>query len=217
MYEKKDSIELFYDDYCNWQRIKEYKDFLFNSNIAMIAAQLMQSQKVNLFHEHVLVKEPGATKQTPWHQDQPYYCVNGKDNCSLWIPLDPISKYICPEFIRSSHKWNKQFLPTKFFGESYEQYDEEFVKMPNIDKNRNNYDIISWSLSPGDLIAFNFSTVHGAPGNSSANRRRAFSARFTGDDASYAKRKGETSPPFPEVILNHGDRMDSPTFPQIEI
>ena len=215
VYEKKHSKELFFDDYCNWQRIKEYKDFFFNSNIAYLASQLMKSEKVNLFHEHVLIKEPGSTKKTPWHQDQPYYCVNGNDNCSLWIPLDPISKDICPEFICSSHKWNKKFLPTKFIGESYEKKDGEYEKIPDIENNRENYKIASWSLNPGDLIAFNFSTVHGAPGNNSSNRRRAFSARFTGDDATFAKRKGETSPPFPEVKLNHGDPMDSTTFPKI--
>ena len=95
--------------------------------------------------------------------------------------------------------------------------DKEFEKIPDIDSNRGLYDIISWSLAPGDLIAFNFATIHGAPGNNSLNRRRAFSARFTGDDATYAKRKGETSPPFPEVKLNHGDAMDCTTFPQIEL
>ena len=64
VYEEKDGKEIFYDDYCNWQRIEEYKEFIFNSNIAKIAAQLMQSKKVNLFHEHILIKEPGATKRT---------------------------------------------------------------------------------------------------------------------------------------------------------
>ena len=67
VYEKEDDKEIFYDDYCNWQRIEEYKDFIFNSDIAKIAGQLMQSKRVNLFHEHVLIKEPGATKRTPWH------------------------------------------------------------------------------------------------------------------------------------------------------
>ena len=177
----------------------------------------MNSKKVNIFHEHVLIKEPGSTKKTPWHQDQPYYCVNGRDNCSLWIPLDNISKNICPEFICSSHKWNKQFLPTKFLGDNYKQQDEEFEKIPDIDNNRSSYSIVSWSLSPGDLIAFNFSTVHSAPGNSGSSRRRAFSARFTGDDATFIKRKGETSPPFPEINLKHGDKMDSSTFPEISI
>ena len=217
VYEKQGSNELFYDDYCNWQRINEYKDFFLKSNIAKIASELMQSKKVNIFHEHVLIKEPGSSKKTPWHQDQPYYCVNGKDNCSMWIPLDYISKDICPEFIQGSHKWNKKFLPTKFIGDSYDHHDKEFEKIPDIENNKENYNIISWCLEPGDLIAFNFATVHGAPGNNSNIRRRAFSARFTGMDATYAKRKGEMSPPFPEVCLNHGDKMDCSTFPEIVI
>ena len=95
------------------------------------------------------------------------------------------------------------------------EIDQEFEKIPNIENNREKYDILSWTLRPGDLIAFNFSTVHGAPANNSNNIRRAFSARFTGDDATYCKRKGETSPPFPEVKLKNGDKMDSPTFPRI--
>jgi len=217
VYEKEKGKELFYDDYCNWQNITEYEDFFFNSNIAKIASSIMKSKEVRLFHEHVLIKEPGSKKKTPWHQDQSYYCVNGKDNCSLWIPLDNIDKSICPEFIKSSHKWNKKYLPTKFIGEPYKHEDDDFEIIPDIDNNRNKYDITSWSLSPGDLIAFNFSTIHGAPGNSSFIRRRAFSARFTGDDATFAKRKGETSPPFPEVKLKHGDKLNSPSFPQIPI
>ena len=217
VYEKKDDKEIFYDDYCNWQRIEEYKDFIFNSDIAKIAGQLMQSKRVNLFHEHVLIKEPGATKRTPWHQDQPYYCVDGKDNCSLWIPLDKIFKEVCPEYVKSSHSWNKQYLPTKFFGKIYEKQDESLELVPDISGNRQDYDIVSWELNPGDIIAFNFSIIHGAPGNSSPYRRRAFSVRFVGDDATFAKRKGEVSPPFPEVKLNHGDKMDSPSFPKIII
>ena len=156
VYEEKNDKEIFYDDYCNWWRIEEYKDFIFNSDIAKVAAELMQSKKVNLFHEHILIKEPGATKRTPWHQDQPYYCVDGKDNCSLWIPLDKISKEVCPEFVRSSHTWNKKYLPTKFFGYSYEKKDEEFDIIPDISSNRKDYDIATWKLNPGDLLHLTF-------------------------------------------------------------
>ncbi len=215
VYEKIQGNEIFYDDYCNWNRIKQYKDFFFKSDIAIIASELMQSKEVNLFHEHVLIKEPGSKKKTPWHQDQSYYCVNGKDNCSLWIPLDPIAKTVCPEFIRGSHKWNNKYLPTKFFGESYKKKDDEFEKIPDIENERSNFDIVSWDMQPGDIIAFNFSTIHGAPGNLSINRRRAFSARFFGDDATYIKRKGETSPPFPGLTLNDGDKLNSNFFPKL--
>ena len=152
VYEQNNKKELFYDDYCNWNKIDEYKNFIFNSEISNIAKQLMQSKKVNLFHEHVLVKEIGSKKRTPWHQDQSYYCVNGRDNCSLWIPLDEVSKNSSPEFVIGSNKWNKQFLPTKFVGESYEQKDDEFQNVPNIQKNRNDYNIKSWKMNIGDVV-----------------------------------------------------------------
>tara|TARA_Y100001970_G_C14147157_1_gene810534 strand:+ start:273 stop:1070 length:798 start_codon:yes stop_codon:yes gene_type:complete len=213
VYEKNNNKELFYDDYCNWQKIKEYKDFLFNSNLPYLAAQLMISKKVNIFHEHVLVKEPGATKKTPWHQDQSYYCIQGVQNISFWCPLDKIKKETCPEFIIESHKWTQQFLPTKFFGNSYAHHDKEFEKIPDIENNRKKYQILSFELNPGDAIAFNFATVHGAPENKSNSIRRAFSARYTGSDATYIKRKGEMSPPFPELNLKNGDTLDSETFP----
>ncbi|MGL0914455.1 hypothetical protein ACSTCY_22580, partial [Klebsiella pneumoniae] len=45
--------------------------------------------------------------------------------------------------------------------------------------------------------------------------RRVFSARWVGDDASFADRGGVTSPPFPELTLRDGDPLDSPLFPQV--
>ena len=54
-------------------------------------------EKLRLFHEHVLVKEPGADVPTPWHHDQPYYCVDGAQNVSLWAPLDPVGREVVPE------------------------------------------------------------------------------------------------------------------------
>ena len=126
---------------------------------------------------------------------------------------DPVPKNICPEFILGSHKWNKKFLPTKFFGNDYEHKDKDFENIPNIEDNKHLYKIISWKLNLGDAIAFNFSTIHGAPSNISNNKRRAFSVRFTGDDSTYIKRKGEMSPPFPNLTLKNGDILDCETFP----
>ena len=216
VYEESNGKELFYDDYCNWNRIEEYKDFLFNSKLANIASQLMKSKKINIFHEHVLIKEAGAEKKTPWHQDQSYYCVEGKQNISFWCPLDKVNKHSSPEFICKSHTWTNKFLPTKFFGDSYEHIDKDFEKIPDIENSRDKFEILSYDLMPGDIIGFNFATVHGSPGNKSDRVRRAFSARFTGDDARYIKRKGEMSPPFPNINLKNGEILDSDTFPIVK-
>ena len=57
----------FFGDYCNWQRIPEYDDFVRNSPAGAIAGRLMGSRHARFFHEHVLVKEPGTREATPWH------------------------------------------------------------------------------------------------------------------------------------------------------
>jgi len=207
----------FFGDYCNWQRIDEYRNFLFESPAAQVCAELVESNSVRIFHEHVLVKEPGTAQKTPWHHDQPYYCVDGKQLCSLWIPLDNVAKSVCPEFIAGSHQWGKLFLPTKFTGAQYKRDDEKHSLMPDIDATRDDYNILSWDLEPGDCIAFHYLTVHGAPENLSSERRRAFSARLMGDDAVYVERGGEISPPFPglENRLKPGMAMHAEEFPVV--
>jgi len=209
----------FFGDYCNWRRIAEYEDFARNSPAADIAGALMGSRKVNLFHEHVVVKEPGTEERTPWHHDQPYYCVSGNDNVSLWIPLDPVPRERSVEFVRGSHRWDRWFTPTKFVGVDYERDDAGFETIPDIEAARGDYDIVSFALAPGDCAAFHFRTVHGAPGNASKGTwRRAVSFRWTGDDARFVVRKGEMSPPFttfPDCTLKPGDSLDSDLWPVI--
>ena len=208
----------FFGDYCNWRRIEPYRRFVFDSPVGRIAAALMQSRAARLFHEHVLVKEPGTDKVTPWHHDQPYYCVDGRQVVSFWIPLDPVPQATCPEFIAGSQAWGKWFLPRKFSGIDYDHSDPSLEPMPDIDADRDSYDIRSWALQPGDAIAFHFMTVHGAPSNlSSTHRRRGFAVRWLGDDAVYAERSGEVSPPFPglAVRLRTGDPMVDDEFPLV--
>jgi ectoine hydroxylase-related dioxygenase (phytanoyl-CoA dioxygenase family) len=44
---------------------------------ALKLSYLLMFQWVKFYHEHVLNKEPGAEKATPWHHDQSYYPING--------------------------------------------------------------------------------------------------------------------------------------------
>ncbi len=210
----KDGSAPFFQDYCNWSRIPEFEDFVFHSAAAEIAAALMQSQTARFFHEHTLVKQPGGSTVTPWHHDQPYYCVSGQQNVSFWIPLDPVAEPTSLRCIRGSHRWEAEYSPTRFNGTKL--YDHaRFHTLPDIDAHEEDYDIVSWALEPGDAVAFHFRTVHGARGNHTARSRRVFSARWVGDDAAFADRGGVTSPPFPELTLRDGEPLISPLFPQV--
>ena len=206
---------LFFGDYCNWRRIEEYRRAAFDSPAPMIAARMMRSRKVNLFHEHVLVKEAATADPTPWHHDQPYWTVDGSQVCSMWIPLDPVPRETSVEFVAGSHRWGKWFTPKRFV--DLQDHDTgEGEPVPDIDARRDDYTILGWDLEPGDCIVFHGLTLHGAPGNvSSTNRRCAVALRWTGDDARFARRKGYMSPPFEEVTLEPGPPMDCETFPRV--
>ncbi len=207
----------FYDDYCNWQRIEEYKNFIMESPAGEIAARLMRSRTARIYHEHVLVKEPGTEEVTPWHHDLTYYGVDGAQVCSIWLPLDPVPRNACPEFIARSHRSGTLYFPRLFINQqNYADGVAGFETVPNIDAMRENYEILSWELELGDCIVFHMRTVHGAPSTTGLkSRRRGFSTRWLGDDARFAKRPWKTSPPFPEVDLRPGDPMDHPSFPLV--
>lgn len=214
-YTPEGSEGFFFGDYCNWQRIDGYRKFAFESPAAAIAAALMGARKINLFHEHILVKEPDTRERTPWHHDQPYWVVDGTQVCSLWIPLDPVPREMGVEFVAGSHRRGVWYAP-KSFSTDENHPGNEGVTVPDIDARRDEFDLRSFSVEPGDCIAFHALTVHGAPGNTSSNvRRRAVAMRFTGDDARFTRRDGYMSPPFEEVNLEIGAPMDSEHFPVV--
>ncbi|EPN6624759.1 phytanoyl-CoA dioxygenase family protein [Raoultella ornithinolytica] len=210
----KDGSAPFFQDYCNWSRIPDFERFVLHSPAAEIAAALMQSKTATFFHEHTLVKPPGGSTVTPWHHDQPYYCVEGQQNVSFWIPLDPVAEAISLRCIRGSHRWGDEFSPTRFNGSKLYAH-SRFKELPDIDAHQDDYDIVSWALEPGDAVAFHYRTLHGARGNATARARRVFSARWVGDDATFADRGGVTSPPFPELTLKDGEALVSPLFPRV--
>ncbi|MCY4222159.1 MAG: phytanoyl-CoA dioxygenase family protein [Thiotrichales bacterium] len=217
-YEPEGSDGYFFGDYCNWARIPEYREFVLRSGAAALAARLMDSSTARFFHEHVLVKEPRTESRTPWHHDLPYYCIDGTQTVSFWTPLDAVPREVCLELVAGSHRWGKSFLPRKFVGVDYERKGEDLDTIPDIDARRDEFEIASFDMAPGDAIAFHFLTVHGAPGNASAStRRRAFAHRWVGDDVRFKVRGGEVSPPFPEVHqrLRDGDALDDPEFPLV--
>lgn len=206
----------FLSDYCNWDRIEEYRHFIFNSPAAAIGAELMGSETVRLFHEHVIVKTPKTGMPTPWHQDLPYYCLEATQTVSIWIPMETIPRDRTLEFVGGSHKWGKYYRPQRFDGTALNENDG-LEALPDIDGHRDDYEILGWALEPGDAVAFDYRTVHGAPANHSASsQRRAFSLRLVGDDARFARREGiTTSPPFEGVTLEHGAALDAPEFPRL--
>ena len=204
----------FFEDYCNWQRIKEFKNFAEESPAAQIVAEATGSKSIQLFHEHIFVKDPGTNKETPWHQDMPYYCVEGNDTGSFWIPLQPLSKENSLKILLGSHKFQKLVRPTKWSNNKpWYSNNNNFMDMPDIKLMEKN--IFESEINLGDAILFNFKVLHSSSGNSEKISRRAFSMRFIGDDVTYIDRDEETSPPFKDINLKNGEKMRKDWFPVV--
>ncbi|MGD9864077.1 MAG: phytanoyl-CoA dioxygenase family protein [Pseudodonghicola sp.] len=209
--EKAGQTGRFFDDYCNWQRIPEFVEVVERSPVAEVAADLMRSDLVQMFHDHVLVKEPGTSMATPWHQDGPYYFVEGRQTISFWSPLDPVREATL-RCVAGSHLWDKEVLPTRWVSEEG-FFADEGQYMPVPDPEAEGMRIVEFAMEPGDAVAFNYRTLHGARGNTSTARRRAFSIRLVGEDARYVERPGRTSPPYPGHDMQPGQRLREDWFP----
>ena len=207
----------FVEDFCNWQDNAGYRRFIHESAVAETAGRLMRSSTVRLYHDHMLTKEPGTRQRTPWHQDQPYYNVEGRQNASFWIPVDSVSRESTLEFVAGSHlgPWR---MPRTFLDAQARWFPEgTLADLPNIEADRGAFPILGWQLEPGDAVCFHMLTLHGAPGVAGPHRRRVFSVRFLGDDMTHAPRRWRTSPEFPGLSeeLPEGSPMIHPLFPEL--
>ncbi len=194
-------------------RLPKFQQFAFGSPAAEVAGRVMDAMKVRFFYDQLLVKEPGTSERTPWHQDQPYWAVSGKQVCSVWLPLDPITEDVSVEYVCGSHLW-EEFSPYHFSdGTPYK--DTGLEPLPDIEANRSKYEIKRFAMEPGDCLIFNAMIVHGAPGNNSEHRRRAIATRWTGDDARYCRRSGEVAIPTQDPGLAHGAVLECERFPLV--
>ena len=180
-----------------WTRNEAFKAFLFESPIAAVAARLMGTDFAQLFYDFILTKEPGGSNRTPWHQDRLYYPLKGggADHiCSTWVALDPVTiESGAVEYIAGSHKWGKYYVPESFSADGRFSGHDDIEKLPDIDGNRGDYEILSWDLEPGDLVAHHVMSVHGAPENNADIRRRGLAIRWIGGEAAFDPRP-ETQP-----------------------
>jgi len=206
-----------------WKENPEINSFVHESGCARLAAQAMRSKSVRFYFDHLLVKEPGTTTPTPWHQDISYWPFLGKQICSIWLALTPCDvESSSLEFVRGSHLDDKYYMAEAFNGED----DENAVwmakgqgeKCPDIEADRPSFDIVGFDVAPGDALIFSAWTIHGAKGNADSEiRRAALSTRWLGDDSVWHPRpSADPTVQQADVSVAPGQAPhDDETFPEI--
>ena len=197
-----------------WQHIDAFHQIIFSSHAPDLFGSILQTSRLNLYYDFLLIKEPGCTRAvTPWHQDHSYYCMNGRKIINCWIALDHIPRETALRFVKSSHRNYAvhkaiHFSPDK----EYRGVIRERPIPPDFD-NLPDVEILSSDLNPGDALVWNSKTFHSAPGNTLDQRRAALSLNFCGDDVTYFDMPQDPDPPIRGENLVDGGDITCESFP----
>jgi ectoine hydroxylase-related dioxygenase (phytanoyl-CoA dioxygenase family) len=209
----------FHGNVRTFEHDPDFRAFCLDSHMPRLAQAFFGSERVNLLYDQLFVKEPRTVNRTRWHNDQPYWPISGRQVLSFWIALDPTTiESGALEFIRGSHHWDKWFQPERFGdtkGHGEYERNRDYEPIPDVEGTRDDYDIVTWELEPGDVYVFQGLTVHGAGGNRTEDiRRRGYAVRYTGDDVRYDTRPGPNEHLKSDRHAD-GDRLDSERFPLV--
>lgn len=178
-----------------------------------LVATLTEAPKVNYYSDQLFLKEPGSLIRTPFHQDQPYFLVQGQV-AVCWVPVDVVTLDNGPMgYIRGSHRWGRLFKPSDFVTDTgtFPERDgidhSDLETMPPITAAE--HDLVYFEAEPGDVIVHHWATVHGSAGNAStSSQRRAASVRYAVGDSTYLQRSSSPEPFRHTVGLNDGDPLE---------
>ena len=208
-----------YNDLLRWHDVEPYKRFIAGSPAAAVAGTLLETREVRVFYDSVFVRKSGVKSPTPWHQDVPYWCVAGKQICTVWTPLDRVERESALEFVRGSHCDGVQYAREPFGHDYFSGEDSAVQDVPDIGRHREDYDIIGWAMEPGDCLVFDGMVLHGGVAHLAPDRQlRAVSVRWLGDDAVYAPDKpGGVAPDLSVEVapydIKPGSPLQCPLFP----
>ena len=145
--------------------------------------------------------------------------LEGEQIAVVWINFDAVEKAQSLEFVRGSH------LQTLYDGSAFDPQDDTkpiynmgLPRLPDIESDRENYEILSWAVEPGDVVVFHPSMLHGGAPTVDGIRRRTLSLRFFGADVVYAERPMPAPAPLVAGLhesLSAGEAFRHRAFPKL--
>ncbi|WP_031528399.1 phytanoyl-CoA dioxygenase family protein [Dyadobacter crusticola] len=163
-----------------WRESDEVKEFVFSKRLAKIAADLLQTSGVRLYHDQALYKESSGGI-TPWHADQFYWPLSSPKTATVWIPLQATSMEMGPlAFAEKSHHVE--------IGRNLEISDESEALMnealKQFELNETPFDLGEVSFHAGWLF-------HRAGANTSGSPRRVMTMIYMDQDQKVAQPRNE--------------------------
>jgi ectoine hydroxylase-related dioxygenase (phytanoyl-CoA dioxygenase family) len=169
------------------QKVNTWRDhagmgkYVFHPRFAKMALELSGENGIRLFHDQALLKMPGDSKPTPWHQDFPYWPMNGKKDTktlSIWVALDDVDENNgCMMFLPKSHRVGK-LKPIDLVNP---QDVSEFTKGTIVEDKQP----VMVRMRAGSCTFHNGLTFHYAHANKTDRPRRALVMIYMPDETTY--------------------------------
>lgn len=210
---KADELGSFIYDSAAWRHDQGVETVALDSRLPEICAKLLGAKYLNFWEDTTFVKMPGTRQKTAFHQDLGYFQIEGDQCVIVWLPLDEADQSNgVTEYVRGSHRWPETFASNSFIAQA-PLPNSEGPRLPDIEGQREKFDIVSFTVKPGDAVICHVRTVHGSGGNLSTRPRRAMSFRYCGDQVRYLNKSGALSQSAGPGELSNGDRLFSEDYP----
>lgn len=157
-----------------WSEFSEVERFTRSSRLGGIARELLQADKIRLWHDQALYKQPGGRGTDP-HIDMAYWPMLDRVAGTIWVALEPVTLTMgAMQFIPGSHRiaWDIDDFTIREDTHLLEAIPADFRREP-----------IAFDLKPGDATFHHGMTIH-----------------YTGPNHSDSVRKGMTVIYFPDGV-----------------
>ncbi len=194
-----------------WEADDLFREHIYNAQICQIAAELMDTDTVRVWHDQVQYKPPKIGGPTTWHQDHPYWpVIQPADLVSAWVALeDATVQNGCMSMVAHSHKWGPHKGGTIGTDENYLPTPDMSLVPPGT-----KIDVVPCEVKKGEVMFHHCLTWHGGPPNRSDRGRPAIAVHYMPGHVRYVP-EGSTHLVEHNIEVKPGEILKGKHFPTV--
>lgn len=196
-----------------WQADSLFREHLSNPTSTALAAQLMNTDIVRVWHDQVQHKPPFKGGPTYWHQDHPYWpIIQPADLVSCWVALDDADvENGCMWMVPGSH------LRGPYKDGTIGTNPETWMPAPDVNLLSDEMSIqaVPCPVKRGHAIFHHCLTWHGAKPNRTDRGRPAIAVHYMPGHTRYIKEPGKEHMVEHHIEVASGEILQGSHFPTV--